>query len=86
MALHGSSEAPDNPEDEVDYHYVCFVKSHRSGRLYELDGDRTGPLDRGHVLGPEDDVLAPGGLNAVREYMKHEDNPNFGLMALVRRG
>ncbi|KAI5861922.1 ubiquitin carboxyl-terminal hydrolase, family 1 [Durotheca rogersii] len=87
VAVQGSSEAPDNPEDEVDYHYVCFVKSHRSGRLYELDGDRTGPIDRGQVLGPQDDVLAPGGLNVIREYIEHErGNSNFGLMALVRRG
>lgn len=86
MALQGSSRAPDNPEDEVDYHYVCLVRSHRSGRLYELDGDRTGPIDRGYRLGPEDDVLAPGGLSIVREYIKQDQgNPNFGLLALVRR-
>lgn len=66
---------------------MCFVKSHRSGRLYELDGDRKGPIDRGVVLGPEDDVLAPDGVNAVREYIEHEQGDlRFSLMALAHRG
>lgn len=84
--MQGTSRVPDNAEDEVDFHYVCFAKSQSNGRLYELDGDRRGPVDRGLVLGPEEDVLAPGGLNVIREYMEHErGNMNFSLMALVRR-
>ncbi|KAK1767900.1 peptidase C12, ubiquitin carboxyl-terminal hydrolase 1 [Phialemonium atrogriseum] len=84
VATQGISSIPDNAEDEVDFHYVCFVKSHKSGRLYELDGDRKGPIDRGVVVQPEEDVLAPGGLNAIREYIECEPgNTNFSLMALV---
>jgi ubiquitin carboxyl-terminal hydrolase L3 len=43
-AEQGDSRVPDNAEDEVDFHYVCFVKSHKSGRLYELvsDGSEVG--------------------------------------------
>lgn len=47
VALQGDSEVRANPEDEVDFHYVCFVKSHRNDHLYELDGNRKGPVDWG---------------------------------------
>ncbi|TVY13456.1 putative ubiquitin carboxyl-terminal hydrolase [Lachnellula arida] len=83
-AVLGDSEIPDSPEDEVDFHYVCFFKSHQSGRLYELDGDRKGPINKGHLVAPGEDILAQGGLDVVREFMKSEcENPNFSLMALV---
>jgi len=86
VARQGSSRVPDHAEDEVDFHYICFVKSQNDGRLYELDGDRRGPLDRGLVLEPGEDVLAPGGVNVIRGYMERErGNTNFSLMALVRR-
>ncbi|KAG6358168.1 hypothetical protein INS49_014052 [Diaporthe citri] len=84
VAVQGISTVPENAEDEVDYHFVCFVKSHRNGHLYELDGDRKGPIDRGLVLAPEEDMLASGGLSIVREYIEREHgNCAFGLMALV---
>ena len=38
-------------EDEVDFHYVCFVKSSKTGHLYELGGDRKGPVDHGILQG-----------------------------------
>ncbi len=85
VAQKGSSQAP-NAEDEVYFHYLCFVKSQSNGRLYELDGDRRGPTDRGAVLGPGEDVLAPGGVEVIRDYMAREGgNANFSLMALVCR-
>jgi ubiquitin carboxyl-terminal hydrolase L3 len=72
------------PKTEVDFHYICFVKSPNDGRLYELDGDRSGPVDRGLVLGPGEDVLAPGAVDVIRGYMEREHgNANFSLMALV---
>ncbi|KAH8747947.1 hypothetical protein F5883DRAFT_583209 [Diaporthe sp. PMI_573] len=84
VAVQGNSKVPESAEDEVDYHFVCFVQSHRSGHLYELDGDRKGPIDRGLVLEPEEDMLASGGLSVVREYIEREQgNCTFGLMALV---
>lgn len=65
---------------------MCFVRSHQNGRLYELDGDRAGPIDRGDVIQPGEDLLAPGGLSVVREYIEREKgSPFFSLMALVRR-
>jgi ubiquitin carboxyl-terminal hydrolase L3 len=38
-------------------HFVAFVKGD-DGHLYELEGSRKGPLDRG-VLGDGEDVLSP---------------------------
>ncbi len=86
VALQGTSRVPDSAEEEVYFHYVCFVKSHINGRLVELDGDRKGPVEIGSVLGPDEDVLAPGGVSVIREYMERErGNANFSLMALVCR-
>ncbi|CAI4211548.1 unnamed protein product [Parascedosporium putredinis] len=86
VAAEGDTVAPENAEDEVDFHYVCFVRSSENGRLYELDGDRQGPIDRGAVLGPGEDVLGEGGLNVIREYIeKGQGNIGFSLMALVNR-
>ncbi|KAH8745670.1 ubiquitin carboxyl-terminal hydrolase, family 1 [Diaporthe sp. PMI_573] len=82
VARQGSSKVPEDAKDEVDYHYVCFVRSHKSGHLYELDGDRKGPRDTGLLL-ESDDVLVPEGLNLIRNYMNREErNENFGLLAL----
>ena len=83
VALRGDSEVPANADDVVDFHYVCFVKSHRNNHLYELDGDRKGPVDRG-ILGADEDVLSDHGLNVVREYIRRENggNPRFGLLVL----
>jgi ubiquitin carboxyl-terminal hydrolase L3 len=83
VATRGSSEVPANAEDEVDFHYVCFVKSNKNGHLYELDGDRKGPKDRG-LLEPNDDVLSESGRNAIKEFIQREQgqNSNFSLLAL----
>lgn len=84
VALQGDSEVPANPEDDVDYHYVCFVKSHIDGHLYEMDGDRKGPVDRG-PLSPFEDVLAERGLNVIREFIQREEgkDTNFSLLVLA---
>lgn len=83
IALQGDSEVPESAEDEVDYHYVCFVKSQINQHLYELDGDRNGPIDRG-FFGADQDVMAGNGLDVIREYIQREKggNPSFGLLAL----
>lgn len=44
----------------MDLHYVCFVKTD-DGTLWELDGRRKGPLDRGR-LEPDEDVLSEKAL------------------------
>jgi ubiquitin carboxyl-terminal hydrolase L3 len=70
-ASQGQSSAP-NAEDNVDLHYVCFVKDPKTNHLWELDGRRTGPLDRG-ILDPEDDVLSEKALDlSVRKFLHRE--------------
>lgn len=63
---------------------MCFVQSPKTGHVYELDGDRKGPVDRGLLLGPDEDMLAEGGLRIVMEFIEREGNFNFSLMALVQ--
>ncbi|KAL2153193.1 hypothetical protein VTH82DRAFT_4348 [Thermothelomyces myriococcoides] len=58
-AERGDTAAP-RATDDVDLHYVCFVKG-RDGALWELDGRRKGPLRRGD-LDPSEDVLSEKAL------------------------
>ena len=83
-ALQGDSDVPENAEDEVDFHYTCFVKSHKDGHLYEMDGDRKGPVDWGSMEG-EHDLLSERGLRLIRKFIDREggQNMNFSLLALV---
>lgn len=60
-ASQGQTAAPD-AQDDIDLHYVCFVKTdHDGGTLWELDGRRKGPIARGS-LGPDEDVLSEKAL------------------------
>ncbi|KAH7394960.1 hypothetical protein DE146DRAFT_66447 [Phaeosphaeria sp. MPI-PUGE-AT-0046c] len=66
----GDTSAP-AAEDNVDLHYVCFVKS-QNNHLWELDGRRKGPLNRG-ALSPDEDVLSEKALDlGVRSFLKRE--------------
>lgn len=57
----GDTAAPTPVSDEhTGQHFVAFVKA-RDGHLWELEGARKGPLDRG-VLGENEDVLSPAAL------------------------
>ncbi|KAF2032865.1 ubiquitin carboxyl-terminal hydrolase, family 1 [Setomelanomma holmii] len=83
VARKGDTEAPENADDEVDYHYVCFVRSHNNDHLYQLDGDREQPIDFG-LMPANEDVLSKQCLDVVRGMIGLEDgNLNFSLMALV---
>lgn len=84
-AATGDSAAP-GAADDIDLHYVCFVKS-KSGHLWEMDGRRKGPLDRGR-LKPDEDVLSQQALNqGVRSFLNREAGAGggdlrFSLIAL----
>ena len=84
-ALRGETGVPENAEDEVDFHYVCFVKSSKTGHLYELDGDRKGPVDHG-ILEAGEDFLSGRALSIIESFISREkgQNVNFCLLALVR--
>ncbi|KAJ9191399.1 hypothetical protein DTO021D3_9160 [Paecilomyces variotii] len=81
----GDTEAP-QAEDNVDLHFVAFVKG-GDGRLWELDGRRKGPLERGR-LADDEDVLSEKALDlGVRRFLKIEKeggNPDlrFSLVSL----
>jgi ubiquitin carboxyl-terminal hydrolase L3 len=83
VASKGDTEAPD-AEDEVDYHYICFVKSHNSGRLYQMDGDRKQPINLGE-LGEKEDLLSDKCLDIIRKMVTQEEGAQMGanLIALV---
>jgi ubiquitin carboxyl-terminal hydrolase L3 len=61
-ATSGDTAAPNATED-VDLHYVCFVKTDGpdGGILWELDGRRKGPINLGS-LGSNEDVLSEKAL------------------------
>ena len=83
IALQGQSALPERPDDEVDNHYTCFVRSSKNGHLYELDGDNKGPIDLGPVLGENEDMLSPAALSAVRTYLNRDEHLQFSLLALA---
>jgi len=69
-ATAGDSSAP-SADDKVDLHFVCFVKT-EDNHLWELDGRRKGPLDRGQLT-QEEDVLSEKALEVgVRAFLKRE--------------
>jgi len=86
-AAGGDTSAPD-ADDNVDLHYVCFVKS-ETNHLWEMDGRRKGPLDRGQ-LSADEDVLSEHALDlGVRSFLKREEQAGggelrFSLIALAQ--
>jgi ubiquitin carboxyl-terminal hydrolase L3 len=69
-AVEGDTSAP-SADDRVDLHFVTFVKS-KDNRLWEMDGRRKGPLDRG-MLSANEDVLSEKALQlGPRAFMKRE--------------
>ena len=74
-AASGGQSAVPNAEDEVELHYVAFVVVSKDGAktLFELDGRRKGPLNRGS-LGEGDDVLSEKALElGPRRFMRVEE-------------
>jgi ubiquitin carboxyl-terminal hydrolase L3 len=70
-AATGGDTAAPSADDKVDLHFVCFMKA-EDGHLWELDGRRKGPLDRGE-LPKEEDVLGDKALElGVRAFLKRE--------------
>lgn len=77
-ASQGQSHAP-GAEDDIDLHYVCFIKDEKNN-LWELDGRRKGPLNRG-TLSADEDVLSEKALDlGVRVFLKQEAEQNAGEM------
>ncbi|QDS73253.1 hypothetical protein FKW77_004232 [Venturia effusa] len=72
----GDTSAP-SADDKVDLHFVCFVKT-EDNHLWEMDGRRKGPLDRG-PLAEDEDVLSEKALElGVRSFLKREAEAGGG--------
>ncbi|KAE8354618.1 hypothetical protein BDV28DRAFT_146899 [Aspergillus coremiiformis] len=81
----GDTTAP-QAEDSVDLHFVAFVKG-VDGRLWELDGRRKGPLERGRMDEGEDALSERALALGVRRFLRTEaqgGNPDlrFSLVSL----
>jgi len=82
VATRGDSAVPESAEDEVDFHYVCFVKSQKDGHLYEMDGDKNGPVDWGEL--GDDDVMSEQGRALVTEFVRRTGcDSGFSLLVLA---
>jgi len=75
-AAGGDSTAPD-ANAAIDLHFVAFIKD-KENNLWELDGRRTGPLNRGK-LDAENDVLSEQGQElGVKAFLKREEQAGGG--------
>lgn len=83
-ANQGSTKPPDVGV-EVDHHYTCFVPSVKDCKLYELDGDRKGPVARAELKEDPGDFDEKA-LRLMREIVEKEEGERkmyFSVMALV---
>lgn len=71
----GDSAVPDANAD-TDLHYVCFVKG-KDGCLWELDGRRKGPINRG--------ALAKSQNPADRNDVLGQEAMSLGALKFVQR-
>ena len=87
-ALGDTSPPGEDSTDHAGQHFVAFVKGD-DGHLWELEGDRKGPLDRG-ALEEGEDVLSPAALDrGFRRIIKLEQESGgkalrFSCIALAR--
>ena len=85
-AIQGDTSAP-TAEDSIDLHFVAFIKS-ANNNLWELDGRRKGPLNRGKI-DEADDALSDAAVKlGVRNFLKREEQAGggdlrFSLLALA---
>jgi len=76
-AVKGDTIPPDCAATDKLGHFVAFVKA-RDGHLWELEGSRKGPLDRGQ-LGEHDDALSEKALElGLRRLIKMEQEEGGG--------
>lgn len=75
-AATGDSQAPD-ANVNIDLHFVAFIKD-KENNLWELDGRRKGPLNRGK-LGADEDVLSEQGQQlGVQSFLRREEEAGGG--------
>lgn len=83
-AAQRGSTSPPLAEDEVDLHYICFIRSH-DGWVYEMDGETNGPIKTDCILKQSDDMLTAPALECVNRCIAREEaDMKFSLLALVQ--
>lgn len=75
-AATGDSKAPD-ANANVDLHFVAFIKD-KENNLWELDGRRKGPLNRGQLKADEDVLSEHGQELGVQSFLKREEEAGGG--------
>ena len=76
-AAGGDTEAPPANVPVDDLHFVAFVKS-AENNLWELDGRRKGPLNRGKLPG-EEDILSETAISlGPRRFLDREKEAGGG--------
>ncbi|TGJ82966.1 hypothetical protein E0Z10_g5783 [Xylaria hypoxylon] len=65
----GNTAPPEDITVEPHFAYMTFVKSRKSGRLYQLEGCRKTPIDLDCVLSEDEDMLSGKALDAVRKFV-----------------
>ncbi|KAI0989644.1 hypothetical protein GJ496_002253 [Pomphorhynchus laevis] len=74
-----STQAEDNDEDQSDLHFICYVSN--SGRLYELDGRKDGPIDHGEC---EESQFLKKAIEAIKKYTQDGSEIRFSALGLVK--
>lgn len=75
-----ASQEDVNAHENVSNHFITFV--HKDGKLYELDGRRSFPIDHGPT---SEEQFLEDAVKVLRAFMAREpDNLNFNVMALVK--
>jgi len=78
----GDTAAPD-AQDDVDLHYVCFVKDNQGG-FWELDGRRKGPIKRGDLEENEDTLSTKALTLGPLKFLEREGGDlRFSAVALA---
>ncbi len=82
-ALRGST-LPSSIEDEVDLHYVCFIKSSNNS-VYEMNDDANEPVQTDITLKQKENMLKTSALECVKRCIARENaDMKFSLLALVQ--
>ncbi|KAK4338203.1 hypothetical protein RND71_042690 [Anisodus tanguticus] len=76
-AAAGDTEVPVNVED----HFICFTCV--DGQLYELDGDRSGPIS--HGASTPSTLLQDAAKVIQKMIQKNPDSMNFNVIAISKR-
>lgn len=79
MHAHEGQTATPGIADEVDFHFIAFVE--RGNRLYQLDGNKKGPID----LGPSSpDTFLVDAASVCQKFVSQSPNALFTAVALTK--